>query len=253
MSWSDVAAIVGAGAWAPHIWRLCQRRKVSVIPGGNVELGFTGLGPVVMVTMAFRTQNRDALVDGVRLTMRHDDGQCADFECKMLIETPGETFSTVGDASGHQLHQRRQFVVAIVLTPTAVAERRAWCQKAGLQARIDSVTEDYLKLVRASHPADSAAIAAVVASTQGQAIRELADREFFWNAGEYTVDVAASVAELRRPVRARFKFAIDQTVQSILRGNLAGIDWELRRLAGEPDFQGKNYNWQWPATPVKRI
>ena len=75
LGWSDIVALVGAAAWLPQIWRFLQKPKVTPIVGGQVEIGFTHLGPVFNPKVAFRAQRRDALVTGIQYRLQHERGQ----------------------------------------------------------------------------------------------------------------------------------------------------------------------------------
>jgi len=46
ITWGEFVAFIGAAAWTPHVIRLLQKPKITPFPGGQIEIGFTHLGPV---------------------------------------------------------------------------------------------------------------------------------------------------------------------------------------------------------------
>lgn len=43
-----------AAVWLPQVWRYLQKRKVSPLVGGQIEIGFSILGPVFNPKVTFR-------------------------------------------------------------------------------------------------------------------------------------------------------------------------------------------------------
>ncbi len=74
----EIAAYIGAAAWLPQIamwlYRSIVRPKLRIVPDQLAEVGFTSLGPIFNVRMAFFVENRDIIIDDVELILRHQDG-----------------------------------------------------------------------------------------------------------------------------------------------------------------------------------
>lgn len=128
MGWiTDIIAIVGAAAWLPQLWRFFQKPRVTPIVGGQVEIGFTEFGPIFNPKVAFRAERRDALVSAINFVVRHERGQEAMFRATMLVEIG----SSGQYSSGQEFSQQRvQEVVALVLTPTSIVERKIGTREA---------------------------------------------------------------------------------------------------------------------------
>jgi len=96
----EIAAYIGAAAWAPQIiawlYKALIRPKLRVVPGQFGEVGFTNYGPIFNVRMAFFVENHDLIIDGIDITLRHTDGESHEFRWAGL----GETFSEITDSSG---------------------------------------------------------------------------------------------------------------------------------------------------------
>jgi len=243
LRWADIAAVVGAFAWLPHIVNYFRRPKVTLIPGGKIEVGFTGLGPIFNPSLAFRTQRRDALVTGVRFAVRHERGQTAEFQCTQLSEQSGVTRFVSGDAA---VHQRIHAAIAAVVTTSAIVERIVVCQERRVLDRMDTLMVAYETAVRHALAANPQPWPEqIVQSAESNALRDFWIESFFWQAGTYSVTAFATVAELRIPVKLDFSFALSEAQVELLRGNRAYLELELRRIGGAPNVQDTTKLWQW--------
>lgn len=251
LRWVDVAAVIGALAWLPYIVRFFWRPRITIIPGAQIEIGYTGLGPILNPSLAFRTERRDALVTAVWFEVVHERGQRAEFRGVQLVETPGVTQSTTGESA---VHQRTQAAVAVVLTPATIAERKVNCQEANHLMRYEPLIVGFQTAIRRVQNANAQQWQeTVLQSPECQALRDFLLNEFFWQTGNYKVAVFAKVAELRAPATATFSFSLNEAQVRLLRGNQQGIDWELRRITGEHVQQPAppQFKWQWLYPTVK--
>ena len=62
-------SIIGAGAWTyplgVAIHRVAVKPKIRISPGENVQIGYTGLGPIVNLHCAISTRRKDALIERI--------------------------------------------------------------------------------------------------------------------------------------------------------------------------------------------
>ncbi|HQU09324.1 MAG TPA: hypothetical protein PLV25_05120, partial [Opitutales bacterium] len=98
----EIAAYIGAAAWLPQIlawiYRAVVKPKLRVVPNQMAEVGFTSFGPIFNVRIAFFVENRDLIIDGIDLVVRHEGGEERMFRWAGL----GETFSEITDAAGNK-------------------------------------------------------------------------------------------------------------------------------------------------------
>ncbi len=75
---AEIAAFVGAAAWAPHLWNMVRsyliKPLVIFIPESSVQIGFTTLGPIFNLNMAIGIEQKDAILDGIYITIKHENG-----------------------------------------------------------------------------------------------------------------------------------------------------------------------------------
>src|SRR3989304_9497204 len=102
MTPAEIAAYIGAAAWLPQIaawiYRYFVQPAVTVVPDKYAEVGFTSFGPIFNMKMAFSADNKDLIIDGFELLIRHSDGASRTLRWSGL----SETFSEITDAAGNR-------------------------------------------------------------------------------------------------------------------------------------------------------
>lgn len=97
MTPAEIAAYIGAAAWLPQIatwlYRAFVNPKIIIVPDAYAEVGFTSLGPIFNVRLAFDCERKGAVIDGFELHVRHSDGDMRIFRWAGL----SETFSEIRD------------------------------------------------------------------------------------------------------------------------------------------------------------
>lgn len=117
-------ALIGALAWLPHLISLLRaaltKPEVRIITENKVELGFTTLGPILNLRIAFAVKNKDIVISAVRIRVKHDGGEERIFSWhsvtqRMLQMNTPET--------GPIPFEKEITVLAIKLLPKDIEER----------------------------------------------------------------------------------------------------------------------------------
>jgi len=244
LGWSDIVALVGAFAWLPHIWRYFQKPKTTPIAGGQVEIGFSTLGPLFNPKIAFRVENRVALVTGIEFKLLHERGQCTTFRCSQLVEYGAQTESTSGEKA---VHQRQQDVVALVLNPMSIVERKVNSRELGCLARLETLNIDLGRAIDRTRRTDPAWIDDLVRTGEYAAVAKLLEDSFVWQAGNYKVECSVHVAGQPQPAKCKFQFVLGDGSATKLKENLEIIRENFRLSYLPPDpanpQKPKDLNW----------
>ncbi len=101
MSFTDIAAVVGALAWLPPIviglraW--LTKPVVRVITQPVPEVGFTTYGPILNIRVALTVTHKDLVVTGIRLVVTHESGERTVFFWRGIVQRMGTmTYPQVG-------------------------------------------------------------------------------------------------------------------------------------------------------------
>lgn len=246
----DGIAILGALAWAPHLISLIKhyltKPKVRIITSRAVDIGFTSLGPILNVHLAFSVEHKDLVVSDLKIRLKHESGEERTFEWQGIKQQVGKM--TTPDA-GSMPFEKEQSVLAIKLNQTQIEERFIRFQDV---AFISTKREYENKAIKK--------IAYLKAENKYEAENFLREQEmtelynfnkhaFPWKEGEYTVSIEVKSPEkfiLSDNVRIFSLSAID--IEELSK-NKDVLEADYRRIMigqkeGEPEIV---WNWRFPA------
>lgn len=232
LRWSDIVALVGAAAWAPQLWRFFQKPKVTPIAGGQIEIGFTALGPVLNPKIAFRAERRVALVTGIDFKVVHERGQNTNFKCAQLVEYGAHSESTSGEKA---VHQREQDVVAIVLNPSSIVERKVLTREVNCLSRLEDLNIDLARAIDRMRSDAPDWIDQLQRSREYADISRFLEDAFSWQPGRYTVECFVTVAGQSEPSKCSFQFVLGDSSVALLKTNMDIIEEKFRRRLLPPD------------------
>jgi hypothetical protein len=244
-----IAAYIGAAAWLPQIGTLVYRRivrsRVRILPERQVEIGYTILGPIVNIRLAFATATKDAVLDHVNVLLRHEDG-----ETKPLAWVSySETFSEITDtASGNrQRIERDQPAIALKLSTVLLTEKFVRFHDAKYQAeqreRFGEVLAQY-NYLKGNDPKYRTKI---METRENFDLMEQHKSGFSWKPGKYNLSFALRSPDRAKLRDAEFEFVLQQSDIDALRSNLALIPTFYRNLVMS-DVEGykiEPLSWEW--------
>lgn len=252
----EIAAYIGAAAWLPQIavwiYRALVKPRLRVVPDQFAEVGFTNYGPIFNVRMAFFVENRDIIIDGVELNIRHQDGESRTFRWAGL----GETFSEITDASGKkQIVGRDQSPIAIKVSTQTLPEKFVRFHEPRYHLADRPVTQtlvEHFNFLKQKTP--DGFVPEVLASKEFYATIEGRQKWFWWKSGRYDVVLKPSSPQAFKLVESSFAFELSPVDVDRLRKNVALIDTEIRNIVSSnlPAFIPQPINWQWANVGVVR-
>jgi hypothetical protein len=102
MTAAEIAAYIGAAAWAPQIARWMYRAyvtpQIQVISSQYASVGYTRFGPIFNLNLAFTAQRKPAIIDVLESVMTHEDGERRAFQMQGM----SETISDIADPAGNK-------------------------------------------------------------------------------------------------------------------------------------------------------
>lgn len=79
----DILAIIGAFAWLPFIIQLIREKlkkpKLKIIPDNQIEIGYTTLGPIFNINLAFLSEDKSSLITEIHLDLLHESNELNNF------------------------------------------------------------------------------------------------------------------------------------------------------------------------------
>lgn len=250
MTPAEFAAYIGAASWLPQIvkWiyssRSTPQLRLSSAP--QVEIGYTPSGPIVNITAALSVERRDALVERISLTSKHEKGEARAFQWVLLNE-PGIRqiqLPTVGPMDVLS----NQPAVAMKVSTLGLVEKKVCFQDQDFQRayrKLEMTVNDQFM----SHRGQEEPEATTFATRQFTELRRFFDDNFYWKEGDYRFDVALHEARLRTPHVESFRVTFARNHIDDLRKNLTRLqEYYTQQWAG---LQGRQpapvyFNWVYP-------
>jgi hypothetical protein len=93
VSFTDLAAIVGALAWLPPIFIAIRgwmtKPQIRVITQPAPEIGFTSLGAILNLRVALTVTHKDIVITGIRLQVTHESGEQMFLSWRGIVQRMG--------------------------------------------------------------------------------------------------------------------------------------------------------------------
>ena len=117
-------ALIGAFAWLPHVFAFLRdifsKTEIRIITGKTVELGFTTLGAILNLRVAFAVKNKDIVISGIKLCLKHESGEEKVFSWQGIVQNMLQMKNPEG---GLIPFEKELTVLAIKLAPKEIEER----------------------------------------------------------------------------------------------------------------------------------
>lgn len=245
----EIAAYIGAAAWAPQIiawiYKALIRPKLRVVPNQFGEVGFTNYGPIFNVRMAFFVENRDLIIDGIDITLRHTDGESHEFRWAGL----GETFSEITDSSGNkQIVSKDQTPIAIKVGTDSLLEKFVRFQEPRFHDADGKTTRELVSHFGFLKQRDPEGfVHQVLASKEFFAVVEQRQKWFWWKPGRYEVTLKPASPQKFKLEGATFAFELTTVDVDALRKNIPLVQTEISNIimSNVPDSKPEPLTWQW--------
>lgn len=251
----EIVAYIGAAAWIPQIATWLYRKfivpSIRIIPNQYAEVGFTSSGPIFNVRMAISVEQRDVILDGMEMLIRHEDGDSRTLRWAGL----GETFSEITDAAGNkQVVSRDMPPIALKIGTMSLLEKfvRFQDQKYHEDDRpLVNALITHFNYLKQAKP--DTYVADTLASKELFSVLEARKKTFWWKAGRYDISISLSSPRKFKLANPDFHFELSVNDVDFLKKNLVGLDTEMTNLVSSnlPDFKIAPLNWNWANVNVR--
>ncbi len=252
----EIAAYIGAAAWLPQIgawiYRWFVRPSIRIVPNPYAEAGFTSYGPIFNLRMAFSVENKDIVIDGMSLVLRHEDGETRTLRWAGL----GETFSEITDAAGNkQVVGRDQSPIAIKVGTQTLLEKFVRFQEPRYHESDRPLIQAlvaHFNFLKQTKP--QGYVAEVLSSKELFALLEARGKSFWWKPGRYDFEVQLTSPQKFHLVSPYFHFELTTNDVERLKSNIITSEIDIKNIISSnlPDFQVQPVNWNWANVDVHR-
>lgn len=249
MTPAEIAAYIGAAAWLPQIatwiYRYFIQPVVTIIPDKYAEVGFTSLGPIFNVKMVFSSQNKDLIIDGFELLLKHSDGDTHTLRWSGL----SETFSEITDTAGNrQVIGRDQTPIALKIGTESLIEKFVRFQDLRYHETDRPVMSRliaHFNFLKRTKPEDY--VPQTLSSKELFDVLENRKKSFWWKPGYYKMILKLSSPKKFKLMDSHFHFELSSVDIDRLKQNIGTLESDLKNVISSnlPDFKEQSINWNW--------
>ncbi|MCH7559042.1 MAG: hypothetical protein IIB56_16540 [Planctomycetes bacterium] len=256
----DYVAIIGAAAWTPQIitwvYRILTQPKVSIHLHSLPQIGYTTLGPIFNVTFALLSEKKDAILNKISATLKHESGATYTFDWAGLSEDLSEIENPIGETVSVK---KTSLPLVVKVLHTGVAQVFVRFQhkqfKVNLRKPGALVLDRFIFLKSSGKLKTEQDIEDLVSEQVFSEYMKHLSSEFIWIAGKYTVTFAFGSPNKFKYKKNEYIFELSQDDINELKKNIDNIKHDLIE-AGKIDiisnYEMKKINWIWRSPELRK-
>lgn len=256
MDAATIAAYIGAAAWLPQILTWIHqglvRPVIVIVPDKSAEVGFTSFGPIFNLRMAFSAENKELIIDGFELLLRHSDGDVHSFRWAGMKET----FSEITDALGNrQTVEKDQMPIALKVGTESLIEKFVRFQEPRFQDKdrvaISNLVAHFHFLKR-NDPENY--VVATLTSKELFSLIDARQKSFWWKPGQYHLEIRISSPKKFRVAPFDYQFELSQIDVDQMKQNIGTLDDDMKNLISSnlPDYKRRSISWNWANVDIHK-
>lgn len=250
----DFIAIVGALAWTPHIIVLVRnwwlKPEIAIITGPSPEIGFTSYGPIFNLNIAFTVKHKDIVVSGLKVKIKHEDGEEKVFEWQGIKQEILKTYQ----ADGSNIpHRREHSVLAIKLNQQQIEERFIQLQETAFHVDKDPLLQKCIKkaaFLSKKGPIDPKSF---VECQEMNELIEFSELSCIWKTGNYSIAIDLESPDIFSLKSNKYRFELNSHEVASLEANKEAIKLDYINMGGAPEKDEKAAIWNWVNPKLSQI
>ena len=256
MTFFQVAAILGALAWLPHLIKLIKdavtRPKIRIIAERTAEIGYTSLGPILNLRIAFSLRHRDIVISSIKIKFKHESGEERIFSWQGIVQRLGQMGTP---EAGLIPWEKEHSVLAIKLTEKEVEERLIRFQENDYHTNKEKYDNSVAKKLtylkgKAKYDPDE-----FLQSEEMKDLVSFIKHWFNWKQGKYTITFEMESPEAFDLTDNVYEFSLNPLNIESLEANkeLILLLFEDLFKIGTEGYQPHRPNWNWVNPIVKKV
>lgn len=249
-------AILGALAWVPHLIKLLKevltRPVVRIITQRTAEIGYTSLGPILNLRIAFSVRYRDIVVSSIKIKLKHESGEERILSWQGIIQRLGQ-MQTPED--GPIPWEKELSVLAIKLTEKEVEERLIRFQEDDYHTNKDNYESKAVKRLTYLKEKGKYEPDEFLKSEKMIDLYSFIKHWFNWKHGKYTLTFELDSPEKFKIKDNAYEFTLNPLNIELLESNkdLIPLSYEDLYKFGIEGYKPHTINWNWVNPILKKI
>ena len=220
MTIMDWVAVIGALAWTPPLFKYVKDiltiPEVRIIAQPSAEVGFTYLGSIFNLRMALTVKNRDVVLTGIRIVVRHESGETREFMWQAIVQKMGQmNYPQVGAVP----FEKESGVLAIKVIQQNIEERFIRFQETTFINSKFALEQAALKKLAYLRQQGDVNYSAFLKGEEMSEVYRYIRQSTVWKQGRYTVSFELSSPEKFNVVNNQYEFHLSPVDIEAFEGN----------------------------------
>jgi len=241
-------ALIGAFAWLPHLISFIKialsRPEVRIITEKIVELGFTTLGPILNIRMAFAVKNKDIVISGIKLRLKHESGEEKIFTWHGVVQ---KMLQMNTPEYGPIPFEKVLSVLAIKLSPKEVEERLIRFQDPSYHTDMESYDEKAAKIIIYMQTSGDTDFKSFLKGKEMKDLYSFIKHSFNWKSGKYKLTFEVESQQSFTLKNNMYEFILTPIDIEHIEKNKELIEksYEYQFLPAQKEEERKQLVWAW--------
>jgi len=233
ISWAEilvgVAAVVGAGAWIPHILKWIAKPKLEVLSAPGLIIFYHVGGVAIQWPISIAVERQDALIMKAELLVTHQNGDSR----KLFWGGIEEEFIqiTIPEMAGNPLkYTKPSQVFAVKAVTQSLTERIIRFHDEDFYLTGLDKTESLREYFTYLKEQDASAAESITTSREFKQTLEFYNKDLFWKEGIYDLILRLKIRGLKSLHEQKFKFTLSKEDTITLQENRNQFEPYLQNL-----------------------
>jgi len=247
-------ALIGAFAWLPHLISFIKdtfsKPEVRIITEKTIELGFTTLGPILNLRVAFAVKNKDIVISGIKFRLQHESGEEKIFSWHGVVQ---KMLQMNNPEFGPIPFEKELSVLAIKLSPREVEERFIRFQEPSYHANKEAYEEKAAKKLIYMQASGDTDFEGFLKSEEMEDLYSFIKHSFNWKSGKYKLIFEVDSPEAFNLKDNIYEFSLTPIDIEHIEKNKELIEksYEHQFITAEEGVERKQLVWAW-RNPILR-
>ena len=242
----DWVAILGAMAWLPHLILFLKsyltKPEVRIITQKSTEIGFTTLGPIFNMRIAFSVKNHDLVISNLKAKITHDNGEVKLFEWQGIKQQ----VLKMNTSEGSIPYEKENSVLAIKLNQKDVEERIIQLRVNNYLEAKKKIEDIAIKKLSFTKEQDNYDPIDFLKTQEAKDLYSYIKQAFSWKTGTYKVKYEIESPDKFNLVGNNYEFSLTPLDIEDLEKNREIIEQEyINSFVSEKHEKHKEVSWKW--------
>ena len=252
----EILALLGALAWLPHLIKIIKDffsvSEIEIIIQKSGEVGYTSLGPIFNIQMAFSVSNKDIIITGLKIKFTHESGESKIFSWQGIAQKFAELKRYEGESFSWE---KEHSVLAIKLNEKIIEDRFVRFQDEEYIFNKEELEAKLVKKLSYMRDDNNIDVDLLVKSAEMKDLEAYIKHSMFWKQGNYNLEFLIESNHSFKIINNKFNFTLSILDIDAFEKNKELIEKayiNIFKLAADSEYKFLKIFWNWKYPTIKK-